>query len=516
MRILKFEAENFKRLSVVQITPEGRVVEIKGENESGKTSTLDAIWAALGGKDAVPEKPIRKGQKSARIEVHLGPTEGGGTLIVERTFTDKGTYLNVKSGDGQKYSSPQKMMDGLMGSIGFDPISFMHEKPEDQFKILKGIVGLDLDAFDRKRVAIYENRTLINRDLARAEANAESIDVPDDLPARKDIQALTEKLAGVDKSNEAIREVLRASKLARETADIANEQEKRAFAAFEEAGRLYEAAKDARVKMVEQSVAAADIAQSCPGLMDPESIRAELEEATTIEEVYRRQQRKIDALAEMNGYQRQSDEATAKIDAIVAEKTAALTAAKMPIEGLAFADGAVSYEGLPLSQASAARQLRVSAAIAAALNPTLRVLLYRDGSLLDSKALKALADFAEERDFQIFLERVSESGDVGIVMEDGHVKGQEALVEAQAKAASEDGASNGTASAGPPDEARIAKAKAFLAGQIEKLHATNSAFDADKLDGEAKVKLQNFPAMVAQEWKPAYLAHVKALAGRRT
>ena len=204
---------------------------------------------------------------------------------------------------------------------------------------MKGSVGIDLDGFERKRVAIYENRTPIKRDLARAKANAESIDVPDDLQARKDIQALTEKLAGVDKSNSAIRDIHRIAEVAEQAVEFDNEQEKRALAAFEIAAQVYEAAKAKRLASIETSKAAYERAQACPGLMDPESIRAELEEATAIEEVYRRQQRKIDALAEMNGYQRQSDEATAKIEAIVAEKTAALTAAKMPIEGLAVAAG---------------------------------------------------------------------------------------------------------------------------------------------------------------------------------
>jgi PAS domain-containing protein len=518
MKIIEFTAENFKRLSVIELKfdAKGGLIQLCGPNESGKTSALDSVWALFGGEDALPDRPIRKGQSQARMRAKIGPTEDGGYLIMERKVTEKGNYLTITNGAGAKLSSPQKISNAMWKLKSFDPLEFMRMKEKEQFDALRSLVGIDFDTFDRKRLAIYENRTLINRDLARAKANAESIDVPDDLPTRKNIQALTEKLAGVDKSNEAIRAVIRDAETAERAVELANEQEKRALEAFEEAGRLYEAVKTTRVRLDGVRIEANERAAALPGLMNPESIRAELEEATAIEEVYRRQQRKIDALAEMNGYQRQSDEATAKIEAIVAEKNAALTAAKMPIDGLAFADGAVSYEGLPLSQASGALQLRVSAAIAAALNPTLHVLLCRDGSLLDSKSLKALADFADERDFQIFLERMSETGDVGIVMEDGHVKGQEALVEAQEKGASEDRAAGSNASAAPPDEARIAKAKTFLAGHIEKLNATESAFDADKLDGEAKVKLQHFPEMVRQEWNPAYLAHVKALTGKRT
>lgn len=113
-------------------------------------------------------------------------------------------------------------------------------------------------------------------------------------------------------------------------------------------------------------------------------------------------------------------------DAMEAREQARLDAigkAEMPIPGLSFGDGVVTFNGLPLNQASDAEQLMISTAIAAALNPKLRVIRIRDGSLLDDDAMVRLAAFAEERDMQIWIERVDGSGTVGIVMEDGHVKG---------------------------------------------------------------------------------------------
>ena len=49
MKILKLTAENFKKLSAVEITPDGNVVVISGKNGAGKSSVLDAIEAALCG-----------------------------------------------------------------------------------------------------------------------------------------------------------------------------------------------------------------------------------------------------------------------------------------------------------------------------------------------------------------------------------------------------------------------------------------------------------------------------------
>ena len=80
--------------------------------------------------------------------------------------------------------------------------------------------------------------------------------------------------------------------------------------------------------------------------------------------------------------------------------------------------------GVPFDQASDAEQLRVSTQIAIALNPQLRVIRIRDGSLLDDDAMKQLAEIADKNDFQIWIERVRSDDKVGFVIEDGHVKGQ--------------------------------------------------------------------------------------------
>ena len=83
----------------------------------------------------------------------------------------------------------------------------------------------------------------------------------------------------------------------------------------------------------------------------------------------------------------------------------------------------MTFDGKPFDQASSAEQLRVSVAMGIALNPTLRVLLVRDGSLLDKESFKMMAEMASEADAQVWIERVEDDDHVGIVIEDGAVKG---------------------------------------------------------------------------------------------
>ena len=93
----------------------------------------------------------------------------------------------------------------------------------------------------------------------------------------------------------------------------------------------------------------------------------------------------------------------------------------MPVPGVAFDDGAVLLDGLPFDQASDAQQLRASIAIASAMNPKLRVIRVRDGSLLDKDSMALLAEFAETNDMQVWIETVQSGRPGAIVIEDGMV-----------------------------------------------------------------------------------------------
>ncbi|MGH9252599.1 MAG: AAA family ATPase, partial [Acidimicrobiales bacterium] len=124
MKIVKLTAENIKRLRAVEITPDGNTVIITGRNGQGKTSVLDSIWYALGGGPAAKGtiRPVRDGQNRAEVTVDLGD------LVVTRSWTSAGgTALRVENTDGARYKSPQQMLDGLVGKLSFDPLTFAQQ-----------------------------------------------------------------------------------------------------------------------------------------------------------------------------------------------------------------------------------------------------------------------------------------------------------------------------------------------------------------------------------------------------
>ena len=86
-----------------------------------------------------------------------------------------------------------------------------------------------------------------------------------------------------------------------------------------------------------------------------------------------------------------------------------------------FDESGITFKGIPFKQISSSEKLRVGLAISIALNPKIRVVLVRDASLLDSANLAILGEFADKNSVQIWLEKVDESGKVGIVISDGEV-----------------------------------------------------------------------------------------------
>lgn len=113
---------------------------------------------------------------------------------------------------------------------------------------------------------------------------------------------------------------------------------------------------------------------------------------------------------------------TAEIAKLDADRAARIQSANYPVPGLGFdADGAVTYNGIPLSQASQAEQIRVSMAIGLAMNPQLRLVLIRDASLLDAQSMALVAQMAEEKDALVILERVGDADPGAVVIEDGEV-----------------------------------------------------------------------------------------------
>lgn len=98
-----------------------------------------------------------------------------------------------------------------------------------------------------------------------------------------------------------------------------------------------------------------------------------------------------------------------------------LKKAVFPVEELSFGDDGVTYNGFPFTQASDAERLRVSFEIAMALNPQLKVIRIRNGNQLDPNNLALVEEMAKENGFQVWIEWVDITGEIGVAIKDGCV-----------------------------------------------------------------------------------------------
>jgi len=74
-----------------------------------------------------------------------------------------------------------------------------------------------------------------------------------------------------------------------------------------------------------------------------------------------------------------------------------------------------------IDQASDSERMRISTALAMALNPQLKVIYVKHGNDLDPDSLKALAEMTDQAGYQVWMETVSSDKRLGIHIEDGTV-----------------------------------------------------------------------------------------------
>ena len=404
MKIIKLSASNVLRLKAVEIEPQGTVQIVAGKNGAGKSSLLNALYLALAGGAASREiaKPVRAGEEWAEVKLDLG------TIIVTRTWDENGkTALTVKAADGATYKSPQTLLDSLLGALTFDPLEFTRQRPADQRRTLLDLLGLDFTDADTEKARLYDQRLSVGQ---QARAFGAVPKVAKDAPI-------------VEVSATSILDRITAAQIQQRDIDQSKQMIRQGMVNAEnleaQIARLTETLSDIRSQIARER----DVLDSLAEPEDMDALRADL---AGIEDRNQSARENAKALAEAEQQKELQDQYTAlghRIAGIEQEKARAIAAAKMPVPGLGFDDSGVLFGGVPFSQASSAEQIRVSLAVAIAMNPTLRVIRIMDGSLLDADSMAEIRAAAEEHDVQVWVEVVGENPDdpTAIVISDGEV-----------------------------------------------------------------------------------------------
>lgn len=433
MKISAISITDYKRIKSVdlKVDADRLIVLIGGANANGKSSILDALEAALGGKSAVLADPVRHGADAAAIMVEFDD----GKLTVQRKIAiDGASSLEVRDELGA-VRSPQAMLDKLVGKRFLDPRAFLDLKAAEQRQALLALVDKDgkIDAIDQRRKRVFDFRTEVNRDLAKATAEHTRVaaTAPAEVPAPVDVAALSHQLQEI---SDAVTELnARRNRHENAKADLSRAQRRRleAEAALAKAQAELDASKAAEANAqttVDTHAAAVEDVPRAAWDAGPKRdvIQAQIAKAQehnrAAAEAAAQVKRCAELEAEVSRLQAKAQGATAELAKIDESKAAFLAAAALPVPGLGVAPDGVTFNGAPLAQASAAEQLRVALALAVAGNNELRDVWIRDGALLDDDSLRAVAEQAATAGIRVWIERVGDRDPGAVIIEDGAIK----------------------------------------------------------------------------------------------
>ena len=410
-RIVALESENIKRLKAVRITPEGNMVVLTGNNGAGKSSVLDSIEYVLGGAKALPSEPLRHGADKGHVVLE---TE---SLVVKRTFTKSGGgELIVRDRkNGLEKRSPQSILSALISDLSFDPLEFTRMDSKQQRETIAKIAGVDLMAIDVERRELYDNRTSVGRTVKLLEGKLNGLEYNEQYADVEEVD--TVKL--MEEMNELNRKKNSKQSVNGELSMISDQ----ITSLIREKKLLEERIKeiDGEVKAKEDK--GKELMQELQEMetVDTSEIEAKLSSASEINRIVSDNEAYKETEAELYDAKQSYDSFTEQIETLDSNTKELIENANMPISGLQMSDNGVMYNGIPFEQCSQAEQIKISVAMGCALGNELRIMLIRDGSLLDNTSMAVLSAMAEEYNMQVWLERVG-VGDSGIIIEDGEVK----------------------------------------------------------------------------------------------
>lgn len=409
--------ENFKGVREITLSPEGSLVVIAGGNGAGKSSFIDAFVELFDPKGTrLTPKPIRDGEDEARAEYIDTDLD----IRIVRTWkkNDAGK-LEVFALDGAKYSKPAEIVASLTGGLIFDPVQFLNldEKKQRDALLAKVDLPFDIDELTRERAGAESRRLDAGRDVRRLQGALDSMAKPvADVPAEE--VSAADLLAEIEKVQGHNQRIDRAEELVTELGMQVSEVDRR----IEQLEAAIVQARADRAVWVERIAVAEHTAAVPRG--DLASLQAKLaavDETNAAVRAAKERHRVQDALAEAVTEQ---EDAQSDLDAIDVRKREALAAATFPVDGLSVDETGVTFQGIPFGQVNTAMRRKVAFAIATAGEPKLRLVIVKDGDLLDAESLEGIRDLAARRGYTVLVERDrDESREIGFTIIDGALAG---------------------------------------------------------------------------------------------
>jgi len=416
--VKKLEVKNILGVHEVNIQPKNDLVIIAGDNAQGKTSVIRSLEMALMGKKAMAgiTKVVHEGEEDGDIIADLGD------VIIKRHYKDDGKErLKVTRGsDGTDIRSPQGLLDRMYNKM-LKPVTFMQMKPKEQKELLINSLPLDINLPEmmEKRQEVYDLRTVKGRERDNARAHLEKMEPPEsweDMP--EDEINVTDLVKELEKRKD---HNLKIESSKREVQEMKQDIED----IDERIADLKKQIQDLETKKekIKGIITDEEKWQKTAEPMDENEVREKIDkvEAQNIRIREARKYREFyDNVMKLNSEYSNLTQEIGKIDKTV-EK--ALARADLPLEGLEIYDDGLGINGIPLAQIAESDQLKAAVDISMGLKPepSLKILIIENGRDINEAGREYIKKRAKEKGYQIWMQYVDDSGEIGIVIEEGRV-----------------------------------------------------------------------------------------------
>lgn len=425
LRITDVLIENFKNIEKKVVHIGGRSLLVVGGNGKGKSSFIQAVLSPLDSK-YLPSKPIRDGEERATVQVKLGGEVNGESKVytIELYFTpgNQTGRMIMTNEKEETVKTPKTVLKSLLGNIGFDIFEFLQSTPKKQVETLKELAGVDFFEMDKKRKEIYDRRTYLKQKSSDDEAILGSHPYTQEQIEKYMTPIVTtelkEKMGNISQTLEKWMKIDNG----------VNERKKIIEACLRDTDKALQEIERLIRMIAEQKTIIADIA-TAKTTADAELEKgaiwlsknakpsvAEIKSRLDLAEEHNRHNEAINAYAARSQalykIKQDADRLSKDIDKIDTEKQDMISKSKLPVPGLSFDDERVYLDKLPMeeNQIPKSRLIDIGMCIGMAMNPSLRVMVIQDGSLLDKETLQRVLDTAKEKGYQLLIEMVDEDG----------------------------------------------------------------------------------------------------------
>jgi flagellar biosynthesis chaperone FliJ len=415
MKITKLEMHEFMRIECLELefAPSG-VTAIGAPNGGGKTSIIDFLRAAFGGKAALPAMPVHKGEKKSLDKITLDD-EGRCVTIDLEIQEDRELKATVRQDGGRPFNSPAAMLRGWVNTFSFDPFKIMDLRGREQRDVLLECLGVDFTDLEAKAEKIKAERTAVGRDVHGREKQLEDLPEYAGVPS---VEQSASELGG------KLQEGMKANERRRKYAEALDAWQEEIVDARAEVSALEDKLGAARQRLAEaeRKVPAAERNLGAMPEIDLAPLRAAMDQVDTVNKKVRSNILRAALVEQFRKDHERFAELGEELKGIDAKKQERLASAKAPVDGLEFREDGVYFQGLPLSQESGSGQMIRAVELVAALNPKLRCIVIDDGERLMLPRLKELDEWAQAHDYQVCVLRASTGPECQFVLEGGKLK----------------------------------------------------------------------------------------------